>query len=99
MITFNIYRLLYIQKNKCRLLIIGSIETSNKLCIRECCRIHNTRLKVPPRTKPCIKYGKGTYIKCMIGHSCGYPSSNTKEWNQNERTLTKEFSADVSYKI
>ena len=44
-------------------LIIGSIETCNRTCIREYCRIHYARLKVSPSTKPCIKCSKGTVNK------------------------------------
>ena len=40
---------------------------------------------------PRLKCSDQTKNKYMIFYSCGYHSSYNKEWNQNERTITKDF--------
>ena len=61
-------------------LIIGCTVTCNQQYFREYYRIHNSRLKLSPRTKPCIKCGKGTKNKYMICGGCGYQCLCIKEW-------------------
>ena len=80
-----------IGRNTCQWLTSSSTEHCSKRCMSEYCGVHLDRLRKGGGTKACIQCGKGVYNKFTLCKGCGYETIMARDWQQKQRSFTKEF--------